>query len=244
MKKEKTKRKSKCEKDSEGNTVIRIFTTKFFGKNWESEEIKETFFDEGYFFGEHIFNYYLYKVRGYFSKEGNLINLIFSYRSAYGELITPRNYIPPPESTYTDFILNFYESLMSFKLEFDETLIWIEFTTNLGRIFSFGKTKNIDKIEASEIVEKNPILLAFFGATREEGISYIGSYYMSKRTYVSIINIGLLFLKFVLINKPELRERLRKEIADNKYPDDYCNLLKICLLPEYIFYKVLQYYSG
>lgn len=227
------------EKDKEGNTIITIHTTDFYGKEDKNSE----FFDDGPFFGDNILNYNIYKIR-VLIKNDKIMRLYFFYREILtGELISPYTIEQEGDDSYEtkEITLNIKENITNFYLYTDtKSIIGISFFTNRDRELVIGTANK----KAKKIFQSKIVFLAFFWGINYEkqlGLQYFGGYYINRRDYVSVNNSGIFYMKHLLKKNQYLREEISKIVNINKVSLDYKILVNLCLCPEYIFFNVMRY---
>ena len=135
---------SKYEKDANGNIIMTIHTSSFYGYQTN----KTIQFDDGEFFGEKILNFHIYKIVGLFDKENKLIKTIeFFYREVLnGELIGPRKRMKT-ELENIDiivYILDTKENIIDFEVKASTGFIQgVVFHTNKSRELKIGDIVNV-----------------------------------------------------------------------------------------------------
>ena len=233
---------SKYEKDANGNIIMTIHTSSFYGYQTN----KTIQFDDGEFFGENILNFHIYKIVGLFDKENKLIKTIeFFYREVLnGELIGPRKRMKTELENIdiTVYILDSKENIIDFSVNVKKGYIQgVVFYTNKSRELQIGDitTKKVEKKE-----RYNNYYISFYGGIDEEGLRNFGGYYIKKRDYVASAYAGIFYLKHLIKHNAELKEKIKKEVEMNKYPSDLAILLKLCLCSEYLFFTVMRYVSS
>lgn len=225
------------EKDEEGNTIITIHTTDFYGK----EDKNSQFFDDCQFFGDNILNYNICKLKA-FLKDDKIMGLYFFYREIItGELILPKTIAEVNDDSYEikEITLLFQERITDFFLYSDKnSIIGISFFTNRDRELVIGTANK----KSSKIFKTKIIFLGFFGGISPKfGLRYFGGYYINRRDYVSVNASGIFYLKHLLKKNLKLREEISKLVKTNILSLDYKNLVNLCLFPEYIFFNIMRY---
>lgn len=225
------------EKDEEGNTIITIHTTDFYGK----EDKRSEFFDDCPFFGENILNYGICKIKA-FLKDDKIMGLYFFYREILtGELISPKEIKEVNDDSYQikEITLLLKESITNFYLYADnKSIIGISFFTNRDRELVIGTANK----KSMKIFKSKIVFLGFFGGINSIfGLQFFGGYYINRRDYVSVNASGVFYLKHILKKNLKLREEISKPENMNQLSCDYQNLVNLCLFPEYIFFNIMKY---
>ena len=158
---------SKYEKDANGNIIMTIHTSSFYGYQTN----KTIQFDDGEFFGENILNFHIYKIVGLFDKKNKPIkNIEFFYREVLnGELIGPRKRMKTELENIdiTVYILDSKENIIDFSVNVKNGYIQgVVFYTNKSRELQIGDitTKKVEKKE-----RYNNYYISFYGGIDEEG---------------------------------------------------------------------------
>ena len=233
---------SKFEKDANGNVIMKIHTSNFYGYHTE----KTVLFDDGEFFGENILNFHIYKIVGLYDKKEKVVkNIEFFYREILnGELIGPRKRMKT-ELENIDiivFILDTKENIIDFEVKASTGFIrGVVFHTNKSRELKIGDIVNKKK-EKKERYDN--YYISFYGGIDKTGLRNFGGYYIKKCDYVASAYGGIFYLKHLIKHNAELREKIQKEVEMNKYPFDLAILLKLCLCSEYLFFTVMRYVSS
>ena len=238
------RRDSKAEKDENGNIMMTIHTSHFYG--YQSKDTVQ--FDDGQFFGENILNFQIYKIVGLYDKQNRVVkNIEFFYREILnGELIGPRKRMKTDSEDIeiVVFILDSKEKIVDFTVDVNNKAIQgVTFYTNKSKELTIGNDTSKKKIVKQERFDN--YYISFYGGIDDcKGLRNFGGYYINKSDFVVSAYGGIFYLKHLIKHNQELREQVKKDVATNKYPFDFAILLKLCLCSEYLFFTVMRYVSS
>ena len=188
---------------------------------------------------EKLIDYHIYKI-GYKlkSNEGiQCLQLIFKNRND-GKPATLLD--TAPEETNKDYFeIEDNEEIIELRIwEKNEALTGLEISTNKGRSKKIGYGEEPTKIKEFESGDK---IIFGFGcqANQKYGISSIYSYFMNKRKFGIVNNLGLLQLRAKLKQNSEFKAQL--EAKKSSLNEKQRLILEICLLPDTSFFPISSY---
>lgn len=220
----------------ENHYITKIENTSNYGL------VKEnlSFYDEQAILGEYLLYFRIYKIRCRFEKNIGLsgIQIIHKDRITSKEITT----IDISKNEYEEedeIILDSKEMINEITLWKDDALRGFEIKTNKDRRRKFGWCGEGTKVELDEFDNGNNYLVGFFlGFHAKEGIQCMGFYYINKKNFYQLLNLGFFELRVKLKNV-EFKRKIVEKINQLEYSDKV--LFKACCLPDNPFYGVFKY---
>ena len=213
---------------------------RYSGKyGWSYQDSK--FFNDKDFLGENYLYYKIIKIKIWTGKidSKDIINgvQVFYKNILDGNIITPGEYKGDEgcENVY-EFEIKSNEYLINFHIRFDYYITQVGFETNKGNKILVGGTIGEDRYIRSN--GGHNIILFLYGSYNN-CLHSLGVGYINKKDYLKILFIGYFQLNYKLNNDKEFREEWIKK--ENLLNEDDRIILKVCLLPEDIFKKVIKY---
>ena len=198
-----------------------------------------TYYDEQKILGEYLLNYRIYKIRCRYEKNIGLsgIQIIHKDRITSQEITT----IDISKNEYEEedeIIFDSKEMINEITLWKDDALRGFKIKTNKGRLKDFGWCEGT-KVELDEFDNGNNYLVGFFlGFHIKEGIQCMGYYYINKRNYYQLLNLGFFQLR-VKLKKEEFKKKIEAKLNQLDYSDQV--LFKACCLPDNPFFGIFKY---
>jgi hypothetical protein len=193
------------------------------------------------FLGENYLYYKIIKIKIWTGKidSKDIINgvQVFYKNILDGNIITPGEYKGDEgcDNVY-EFEIKSNEYLINFHIRVDDCITQVGFETNKGNKILVGGTIGEDKLIVSNGGDN--IILFLYGSYNN-CLHTLGVGYINKKDYLKKFYIGYFELYFKLNKDKEFREEWIKK--ENLLNENDRILLKVCLLPEDIFEKVIKY---
>ena len=144
------------------------------------------------------------------------------------------------EKNFAQFNLSKNEYINKCTLWFQEGCInRIEFKTNLLNTFSAGDA-NGNPIEVDEL-DKNRIVLAFFGTYNNNYLSSIGLFRNKLNQFFNYFLLGYFLIRDIMNIKEKRRDDICKKYEKKEYEDDIQILIKACMLPKSVFNTIMKF---
>ena len=189
---------------------------------------------------EKLIDYHIYKI-GYKlkSNEGiQCLQLIFKNRND-GKPATLLD-TAPEETDKQYFELEDNEEIIELRIwEKNDALRGLEISTNKGRIQKIGYGED-QPTKIKEFESGDKIIFGFgCHANQKYGVSSIYSYFMNKKKFGIVNNMGLLQLRSKLKKNPEFKTQL--EAKKSSLNEKQRLILDICDLPDTSFFPICSY---
>jgi hypothetical protein len=199
-------------------------------------------YDEERILSEYILNFRLYKIRCWTINNLGItgIQIIHKDRITSKE-VTTIDISPKEYENEAEIMLEPNEMINSITLWKEESLRGFEVKTNKNNGKKFGWCGEGTKIELDDDFDNgNNSLVGFYlGFNKKECIiNSMGFYYINKKSFYLLINLGIFMLRVKCKNN-EFKKKLEEKIEKLDYSDKA--LLKACCLPDNPFFSVFKY---
>ena len=206
--------------------------------------IKENtiFHDEQRILGEYLLNYRIYKIRCWTETNVGIsgiqiyhIDRITSQNVKTIDVVK-KECIGEEED---EIILNPNEMVNEIILWKEEALRGFEVKTNKNRKKQFGWCGEGTKIELDEFDNGNNYLVGLFlGFHKKDGIQSMGFYYINKKSFYLLFNLGIFMLRIKLKNE-EFKNKIKEKLSNLDDSDKV--LYNVCCLPNNQFFGIFKY---
>ena len=145
------------------------------------------------------------------------------------------------EEKTEEFVLQDMEEIIDVYFHFDnkENLTSICLTTNLGNIKYIGKQSD-NYIKDKKLKSKGKVILSFgMSSTKRYGVTSMFCYYIDKKKYGIIQNIGLIQLKAKLSKNKEFKDNI--EAKKGSFDEKLKLITEVCSLPNDAFFPIAKY---
>ena len=221
----------------EENLLTRIENTSNYGL------IKEnvTTFDEQRILGEYLLNFKIHKIVCWSEINVGLSGIkIIHINRITSEKVESINVNKKEfgNEEEEEIILEKNEMINNIILWKEEALRGFEIKTNKKTEQKFGWCGEGTRIELDEFDGYNYLVGFFLGFHKKEGILSMGFYYINKKNFYLLLNLGIFMLRVKLKNK-----EFNKKIKDNLNNLDIVDkaVYFTCCLPDNQFFEIFKY---
>lgn len=200
-----------------------------------------TTYDEQRILGEYLLNFRIYKIRCWTEKNVGMSGIQITYKDRITSKEVKTIDVNKKDCGEEDEII-FESSEMVNKITIwkEDSFRGFEIKTNKNREKKFGWCGEGTKVELDEDFNYgNNYLVGFYlGFQKNVGILSMGFYYINKKTFYLLLNLGI----FILRVKAK-KEKFKKKIEENFDSLDYSDkaLFKTCCLPDNPFFEIFKY---
>lgn len=199
-----------------------------------------TNYDEQRILGEYLLNFRIHKIRCWTEKNVGMSGIQITYKDRITSKEVKTIDVNKKDCGEEDEII-FEASEMVNKITIwkDESFRGFEIKTNKKREKKFGWCGEGTRVELEEFDCGINYLVGFYlGFQKNVGILNMGFYYINKKSFYLLLNLGIFFLR-IKVKKEEFRKKIEEKYDSLDYSDKA--LFKTCCLPDNPFFGIFKY---
>ena len=197
-------------------------------------------YDEQRILGEYLLNFRIHRIRCWTEKNVGMSGIQITYKDRITSKEVKTIDVNKKDSGEEDEI-TFEASEMVNKITIwkEESFRGFEIKTNKNREKKFGWCGEGTRVELEEFDNGINYLVGFYlGFQKNVGIINMGFYYINKKTFYLLLNLGIFILR-IKAKKGEFKKKIEEKYDSLDYSDKA--LFKTCCLPDNPFFGIFKY---